>query len=91
MLITYTKYDSILALINAVLRPGILNKMSRIPEPQPWISVVLEWTQLESNITLRRINFAVNRPLLVSSWVAFVISDLLYELDISNPTVDLCN
>jgi hypothetical protein len=80
---------SILALKMSVLRPDLSNKMSRIPEPQPWISFVLVWTQ-KSNITLRRTTFAVNRPLLISSWVKFVISDLLFELDISRPTVDLC-
>jgi hypothetical protein len=70
----------------AVLRPGISNKMSRIPEPQPWISFVLVWTH-KSNITLRRNNFVINRLLLISSCVTFGISDLLFEMDITKPTV----
>jgi hypothetical protein len=37
---------SLVALKMAVLRPGIFN-MSRIPEPQPWISFILAWTKLE--------------------------------------------
>jgi hypothetical protein len=72
----------------AILRPGIPNKMSRIPEPQSWISFILV---RKSNITQRRTNVAVNRPLSISSWVTIVISDLLFELDISKPAVGLCN
>jgi hypothetical protein len=70
-----------------VLRPGISNKMSRIPEPQPWISFFLVWTQLEIEHKAETNNFVVNRPLLISSWVTFVVSDLLFELHISKPTV----
>jgi hypothetical protein len=35
------------ALKMAVLRPGIFNKMSRIPEPQTRILFVSAWTQFE--------------------------------------------
>jgi hypothetical protein len=44
----YTKYDLVcLPLKGLFLRPGIFNKMSRIPEPQPQMLFVLAWTQLK--------------------------------------------
>jgi hypothetical protein len=61
----YTKYYLVCSPLELLfLRPGIINKMSRILEPQLRMSLILTWTQ-RSNLKLRRTNFAVNKPLLI--------------------------
>jgi hypothetical protein len=46
----------------AVLIPGICNKMSRIPEPQPQISFILAWTQLEIDHNAEMKQLHAKRP-----------------------------
>jgi hypothetical protein len=64
--------------------------MSRIFELQPRISFVSAWTQLEfeHKAETKQIRLLIDL-IFISSSGLFVISDLLFEMDISN--VDFCN